>query len=286
MKQFGNSIDDYYDSPVKEYPFLSRLLFRVAVCVVYVFSKLYWRWTTEGPHGFRGVPNDAPGRVIVANHGSMFDPVVLILDATFNGRTLRPLYKSELDKVGLVNWFFSRVGGIPIKRGTADMKAIRRAVASLKRGEDICIFPEGTRTRDPQARPPLHGGFAIIAQMAKADVVPIAIDGSDEICPSGKGFSRPAKVRLRYGAPLSFDDVPGAGRREKADAMEAAAMARVYELRNELRLAHGKPSSLPAASERLATPAAPVDADALTAPATSADADTLVDGAVQGGDAR
>ena len=286
MKQFGNSIDDYYDNPVKEYPLLSRALFRVAVAVVLVFSKLYWRWTTEGPHGFKGVPRDAPGRVVVANHGSMFDPVVLILDATFHGRTLRPLYKSELDKVGLVNWFFSRVGGIPIKRGTADMKAIRRAVASLKRGEDICIFPEGTRIRDPHARPPLHGGFAIIAQMAKADVVPVAIDGSDEICPSGKGLSRPAKVRLRYGAPLSFDDVPGAGRREKADAMEAAAMARVYELRNELRLAHGKPSSLPAAPTSGGVPTTPAASDTLTTPAAPAVADAPAGTPEQGSDAR
>ena len=265
MKQFGNSIDDYYDSPVREYPFLSRLLFHVAVAVVFVFSKLYWRWTSEGPHGFRGVAKDAPGRVIVANHGSMFDPVVLILDATFSGRVLRPLYKSEFDKVGLVNWFFSRVGGIPIKRGTADMKAIRRAVAALKRGEDICIFPEGTRIRDPHARPALHGGFAIIAQMAKADVVPVAIDGSDEICPSGKGFCRPAKVRLRYGAPLSFDDVSGASRREKADAMEAAAMARVYELRDEVRVAHGKEAALPAATLAGASVAEPVGRDAVDA---------------------
>lgn len=245
MRLFGSTVDDYYDHPMKEHPLLGRILFHVATAVVYVFSKLYWRWSSEGPHAFKGLPKDAPGRVVVANHGSMFDPVVLILEAKTNNRALRPLYKSEFDKVGLVNWFFSRVGGIPIKRGTADMKAIRRAVSALKRGEDICIFPEGTRIRDPHARPPLHGGFALIAQMAKADVVPVAIDGSDEICPTGKGFCRPAKVRVRYGEPLSFDEVPGTGRREKAEEMERLAMARVYELRSELRLAHGKDAALP-----------------------------------------
>lgn len=260
-KKAFSSLDDYYESPVRDFPLTGRILLRVAVAVVTLFSKLYWRWTSEGPNGFAGVAKDAPGRVVVANHGSMFDPVVLILDAVAHGRVLRPLYKSEFDKSGFVTWFFSRVGAIPIKRDTADMKAIKRAVAALKRGEDICIFPEGTRIRDPHARPPLHGGFAIIAQMAKAQVVPVAIDGSDEICPSGKGFSRPAKVRLRYGEPLTFEQVGGGSRREQADAMEQAAMQRVYELRSEVRLAHGKDAALPSGEAREQGSAAGADED-------------------------
>ena len=41
----------------------------------------------------------------------------------------------------------------PSKRGTADMKAIRRAVNALKRGENVLLFPEGTRIRDPACPP-------------------------------------------------------------------------------------------------------------------------------------
>ena len=243
------TLEDYYDTPVRKFPRASRVLYRVALAVVYAFSKLYWRWTCDGPNPFRGrSPKGAepmPGRVIVANHASMFDPVVLMLAASRGGRALRPLYKSELDKAGFVSWFFSRVGAMPIRRDTADMKAIKRAVKAIRAGEDICIFPEGTRIKDPLARPKLHGGFSMVAQLAGCDVVPIAIDGSEAIVPSGKGFSRPAKVRLRFGDPVSFAEVPGESRREKADGMEALAMSRVYEMRAALRAEHGKPAGLP-----------------------------------------
>ena len=77
-----------------------------------------------------------------------------------------------------VSWFFARVGAIPLKRGTADTKAIKRAIAALKRGENVLIFPEGTRIWDPEARPEFFGGFSLIALRSGADVVPVAIDGT------------------------------------------------------------------------------------------------------------
>lgn len=233
MKFFGNKADDYFDGTMKDYPWPVKLLYWICLIVVLVFSKIYWRWTYDGkmPYGEKG---EVPGRVVVANHASMFDPAVLIIISALNGRRLRPLYKSEFENNSFVNGFFARVGAIPIKRGSADTKAIRRAVRALGRGEDICVFPEGTRVRDPQERHELHGGFALIAQMAKTSIVPVAIDGSHLISPTGKGFPRPAKVRIRYGEAVSFEDVEGQTRRQKCDAIEKAAMDKVYGLRASL----------------------------------------------------
>ena len=154
---------------------------------------------------------------------------------------MRPLYKSELDDNGFVAKFFSRVGAIPLKRGTADMKAIRRAVKALKDGESILLFPEGTRVWDPHERVEPHGGFSLIAQMAECDVVPIAIDGTELINPNKRyKICRPARVRVRFGEPVSFDAVEGASRKAKAAALEALVMERVYAMRAALRREHGK----------------------------------------------
>ena len=71
-----------------------------------------------------------------------------------------------------MRWAFSRVGGIPVERGTADMKCLRAAQHALQRGEDVLIFPEGTRIRSREIKPEVHGGFALIAQMGKAPVNP------------------------------------------------------------------------------------------------------------------
>lgn len=246
--------DDYADAPMRSYPWHAKLLYCIVILVVALFTKLYWRWTVQGPNPFRrareaaarggsGNPADGvrggTGRLIVANHASMLDPALIVVLSYLGGSRLRPLYKSELGESGFVGWFFSRIGAIPLRRGSADTKAIRRAVAALKRGEDVCIFPEGTRVRDVNATPQLHGGFALIAQMAGCDVVPVAIDGSERIAPTGKGFPRPAKVRLVYGEPVSPSQATGAGRKERSASLERIVMGRVYGMRARLRAQHG-----------------------------------------------
>ncbi|MFR7670558.1 MAG: hypothetical protein ACLU0O_07630 [Collinsella sp.] len=49
----------------------------------------------------------------------------------FGGRRIRPIFKSEFAKSKIVRWAFSRVGGIPVERGTADMKCLRAAQHAL-----------------------------------------------------------------------------------------------------------------------------------------------------------
>ncbi len=226
--------DDYFDRPMRSYPRPAKAFYWFALILVMLFTKLYHRWGASGTRPWSDGGSTGTGKVIVANHASMLDPVILIIDAATHGGRLRPLYKSEFDDNRLALWLFSRVGAIPIHRGTADTKAIRRAVSALKSGDDICVFPEGTRVRDPQARPPIHGGFAVIAQMAHCPIVPVGIEGSNRIEPSGKGVPRPVRVRMRYGDPIDFSDVTGATRRERSEAMERLAMGRVYELRDQL----------------------------------------------------
>jgi 1-acyl-sn-glycerol-3-phosphate acyltransferase len=243
LRTFKGSPDDFCDAALADFPRVANVVHDVATRAVWLWSKLYWHWTCEGPSPFAGPDPRGRGRVVVANHASMLDPTLLMTVARVSGSTLRPLYKSELNGAGAVSWFFSRVGAIPIRRGSADTKALKRAVKALARGENVLVFPEGTRVWDPDARPELHGGFAMIALMANAEVVPVAIDGTELINPyKGRLLPRPARVRVRYGEPLRADGLVDASlpRREKADALERAAMERVYAMRSELRAAAGK----------------------------------------------
>ena len=238
--------DDYCDGDGRAYPFPVRAMRAVASAAIWLFSKIYWHWTVDGadPYTGRGGQGEGgKGRIVIANHASMLDPCLLVAYPTLKGSCVRPLYKSELDGSNLLGWFLTRIGAIPLNRGTADMKAIRRAVNAAKRGEDVLIFPEGTRIWDPDERPELHGGFALIAQMAGCDIVPCAIDGTERICPDKKGFPRPSRVRLRFGEPISFDIFAGSGkgRREQMEEMERIAMGKVYEMRTALRREHGRP---------------------------------------------
>jgi 1-acyl-sn-glycerol-3-phosphate acyltransferase len=233
---FGhNSLDDYYEHTVREFPLSSRALLAATVGVCGLLSKVLWPWRIE--NGER-LWNAEGGRMVVMNHVSMLDPVVLVVSDWAHGRRIRPIYKSEFDKHRIVTWFFARVGAIPVNRGTADIKAVRRAQRALQRGEDVLVFPEGTRIHSDEQEVEVHGGFALMAQLAKVPVVPVAIVGARDGAPGGNKPLRPHRVFMRVGEPATFDGLGVKGRKKQAKAMEALAMERVYALRDALRDEH------------------------------------------------
>ena len=136
-----------------------RQVMNIVVAACWAFTKLVWPWKIEEAEL---LTKDARGRVIIQNHESMVEPVIMVVTLWRAGIHTRIVYKSEFDKISIATWLFSRVGGFPVSRGTADMKLIRRARAMLQRGECVLIYPEGTRVKD-DADAEVHGGYALMA---------------------------------------------------------------------------------------------------------------------------
>lgn len=228
MRAFaGNTFDDYYDHDLRDHPLPGRLLIGAVVRILWLVTKLLWPWRIERAERLL---DDARGRVIIMNHESMLDPVVVVVTMWLAHVPVRIVYKSEFDRLLPATWLFSRAGGFPVERGTADMKVVRRARAMLSRGECVLIYPEGTRVRD-DAEQQSHGGYAIMAQLAKAPVQPVAIVGARHL-----RFRRPVYVRV--GDPIEWSDLAAGKRKEQLAEMERVGMARVYELRDALREDH------------------------------------------------
>ena len=236
MKLLEYSTEDFYENGMREYPLFFRGLYAVILGILFAFSKVMWRCSIEGEER---VTQSGTGCVVICNHTSMAEVIITVVDLWRRGRRVRPLFKSEFANSSFVEWAFARVGGIILNRGTADLKAVRRAQHALQRGEDILIYPEGTRVRSDDQPVEMHGGFALIASMAKAPVVPMAVVGARDITPAGKRIPRPVKVWIRAGGPVRLSDAPeGLKRREKCDWMEAEALSRMTALRDELRAEH------------------------------------------------
>lgn len=238
MRLFSSSVDDYYDNPTSDYPAPIRALIWVVMGILWVFSKLMWRWDIEDAQKLLERDSDS-GSVIICNHTSMAEVLPIVTFLYFSGRWPRPIFKSEFAKHSIVRWAFSRAGGIPVDRGAADMKPLRRAQHALKRGEDILIFPEGTRVRSDDQVVEVHGGFALMAQMGKADVKPLAVCGFRDITPEGKKLMRPKRCWIKAGDGLSLSDAPcDLKRKERLSWLESTAMERVYAMRDDLRAQH------------------------------------------------
>lgn len=250
MRAFGkNAYADYHAAGMSEFPLPARAFYSFAVFMVNLYTRILWPTSFEGAEGLvahvRGVSGDkggdgrGKGSVLVMNHVSMIEPVVLICMLWRRHHIhVRPIYKSEFDRNGFMRWALSRVGGIPVERDKADLKAVRNAQHALDRGECVLIFPEGTRVKSDDESVTIHGGFALMAQLAKASVVPLAVVGARDCCPRGARLSKPARVFIGVGDAITFDELGVEGRKQQLTAMEQVAMERVYALREELRAEH------------------------------------------------
>ena len=95
----------------------------------------------------------------------------------------------------------TNLGAFPVKRGAADRNAIKKALALLKDGQCLGVFPEGTRSRTGELGK-AEAGVALIAAMSKAPVLPAAIINTNKIFSSEKFFPR---LTVVYGRPMKFE---------------------------------------------------------------------------------
>ena len=145
--------------------------------------------------GIENVPRSG-GFVLAASHLSNLDPWALGIPL-FPRRWLRFMAKSELYWWPL-RLLLDAVGAFPVHRGEGDVEAIATAVALVRAGEAVVMFPEGTRRKKglrKKFQPRAHTGAARIAFEAEASLVPAAISGTDRL-------ARLAPFRVAYGAPV------------------------------------------------------------------------------------
>ena len=228
---------DFHSRSMREFPLADRILLKVVLAILWVFSKLMWRWKIEGAETLRS--QGGTGSVIICNHTSMAEVVVIMSHLLLTGSPTRAIGKSEFFENRIIAWAFTRAGAIPVKRGSADRAALRHAQHALARGEHVLIFPEGTRIRTDDQPVEVHGGFALMAQMGKARVLPMAVCGFRDLTPAGARLPRPYQRWLRTGEPLGLADAPAdVSRRDRLSWLEGEGMRRVYEIRDALRAEH------------------------------------------------
>ncbi|MER8182173.1 lysophospholipid acyltransferase family protein [Kitasatospora sp. NPDC094015] len=184
--------------------------------------------------GLENVPRKG-GVILASNHLSFIDSVVIPLTAP---RQVYFLAKAEYFtgtglKGAIVRSFFTSViNAVPVERGTYRSAAasLEQALEIVQSGKAFGIYPEGTRSLDGRL---YRGktGVAWLALTAGVPVVPVALEGPQDILPVGRRIPRVRQVTVRFGKPLDFSELHGQARSAKARRQVTdEVMAAIQEL--------------------------------------------------------
>lgn len=136
---------------------------------LYGFAKLlkplirpFYPVTVFGPKKFEDKKT-----IFVMNHNSGWDPVVW---SAYCKNQIHFMYKAEFRKNGFLRSVFNSLEYVPVSRGDVDLAAIKKSLEILNGEKILGIFPEGTRSPDPENFKPFHTGTALLALKTKAPI--------------------------------------------------------------------------------------------------------------------
>ena len=231
MRLFKQTPEDYYNAPYAEFPALIRGTVVVVMAILWTFSKLMWRWKVEDAD-LLFERQEGRGSVVICNHTSMAELLAVETALFFGGRRIRPIFKSEFAKSKIVRWAFSRVGGIPVERGTADMKCLRAAQHALQRGEDVLIFPEGTRSKDGEIGRFKAGAFTL-AKESGVDILPVVMTGTKTLIKKNLAFNWGNRITVRVLPPVPASEVAAAETHELMQTVRDRMCEALSEIRKQ-----------------------------------------------------
>ena len=186
------------------------------------------RWTLEPPPSW-----PCGGRVVVANHRSALD--ILVLVAGFGGTVLS---RADVADWPLFGGLARRAGTVFVERGDrrSGMRAVRAMRRALSEGETLIVFPEGGTFSGDEVRPFRRGAFVAAAGL-DVEIVPVGIahDPSLEYVDVsfgqhllGVASARRTRIVAHVGAPMRVgpditpEEVAEQARREVQRLVEAA----------------------------------------------------------------
>ena len=169
----------------------------------------------------------AGGLILCPNHQSYLDPAFVQLVVR---RRVTFMMTNAFYKVPVANVFFRLVGAIPVAPGRLAWGSVRRAVALLRTGAALVVFPEGRLSTTGEIGA-AQRGIGVLARRGRATVVPVAIEGSIRAWPKGAWWLRTADVRLAFGKEIPYTE---AAERDGDQAFADRILERVAALKAEI----------------------------------------------------
>jgi 1-acyl-sn-glycerol-3-phosphate acyltransferase len=146
------------------------------------------------------IPMQGP-LIVVSNHTGQIE--VPLIFAHLQPRKMTGWAKIESWDNKFLNWVFNVWGMVPVRRGEADMHALKAAIRALGDKRIFGVAPEGTRNYNGvliRAQP----GAVTLALHTGAPILPVAHWGGEKLMKNLKRFKR-TDFHIRVGEPFRID---------------------------------------------------------------------------------
>lgn len=141
--------------------------------------RLLYRFRVRG---LEHVPRRGPV-LFISNHQSYLDPAI---DSSIaRDRQFTAIARESLFRFKPFGWLIRSIGAVPVAGDGNDAAAMRVALGELAAGRCILIYPEGTRSPDGRLQE-FQRGILLLQRRAKVDVLPIGVDGGQDVWPRGR----------------------------------------------------------------------------------------------------
>ena len=197
----------------EDFPEIRSVLTNRPVFSVFAFAfyKLFWlifkvflRLEVNGRDELKDLKQPY---LICPNHQSFLDPFVLCSNYPYAlFKNIFHVGASEFFDNALMRFVAKMLNVVPVNPDTELMRAMKVSAIGLKHGKVLNIYPEGERAFDGE----LHNfkkGAAILATELDMPIIPVALDGLQNVWGRNSWKIRPAKVKITIGKPIYAKEV-------------------------------------------------------------------------------
>lgn len=146
------------------------MLYSIAKGIIWVFFHIFYRISIKGHDN---IPEDK-GALICPNHYHWLDPLLVAICIK---KPVRFMAKYELFQKPILGFILTKIYAYPVKRGEADLCAIKNTLRILKDKQLVGIFPEGTRVKGGKLGK-ANPGVAVFSVKTGSPAIPVLISGS------------------------------------------------------------------------------------------------------------
>jgi 1-acyl-sn-glycerol-3-phosphate acyltransferase len=144
-----------------------------------------------------------PPYILLPTHANLWDPFFL------NYYVHHPIFfvtSDALFRNRFSSYWLRQFGCIPKSQAIPDIETIRNIMAVIKRGDVLCIYPEGMQTWDGTTLP-LNPNTARLLKLLKVPVIRVISHGAFSTCPRWSKNRRQGRVTLDFKKILTAEDI-------------------------------------------------------------------------------